>query len=540
MNFTILLPTRILFNTNASRTVFTEKICKRRFCSELLRCSTRSKKIVISSDIAISDIKDGATLLVGGYGLCGIPEKIIASLVKKGVKDLTVVTNDCTVDNFGVGLLLKEKRIKRIIASFVGQTTDLERKFLAGEIELEITPQGTLAERIRAGGAGIPAFFTPTAARTIIQEGGAPVKYAPDGNVEISSHPRSLQQFNGIDYVLEEAITADFALIKAWKSDMYGNLIFRKTARNINPVMCRAAKNTIVEVEEIVNEPIDPDNVHVPGIYVDKIFLGEKYERRIEKLKTSRKCSADSALSTTPAAALRDRIIRRAALELKDGMYVNFGIGLPTLLLNYLPSTNVIIHSEVGALGLGGYPTKSEIDADLINADKQTVTELPGGSFFGMDESFGMIRGGHIDLAVISAMEVSQYGDIASWLVPSKVVKGIGAAMDIVNAPNTRIIVVMEHNLKDGSPKIVEQCNLPLTGMKCISMIITEKAVFTVHPEVGLTLIEIADSIEVPEILMSTGCNFQVSPDLKPMGQIRLPSEENEQLVDIKKTDFIK
>jgi len=223
-------------------------------------------KVVANADEAIRDIKDGARIMVGGFGLCGIPENLIKALARKGVKNLTVISNNAGVDDFGLGVLLQSRQVKKVIGTYVGENKLFEQLVLSGELELELSPQGTFAERIRAGGAGIPAFFTPTGFGTIIAEG------------------KETREFNGKPYVMEQALHADFALIKAWKGDKWGNLVFRKTGRNFAPMMATAADVTICEVENLVEVgSLDPDQVHVPSVYVKRIFQGVEYEKRIER-----------------------------------------------------------------------------------------------------------------------------------------------------------------------------------------------------------------------------------------------------------------
>jgi 3-oxoacid CoA-transferase subunit A len=223
-------------------------------------------KVVDSVSEAVQDIQDGSTLIVGGFGLSGIPEKTIFALRDKGVKDLTIVSNNCGVDDWGLGLLLANKQIKKMVSSYVGENKIFEQQYLSGELEVELVPQGTLAERIRAGGAGIPGFYTATGVGTLVAEG------------------KEQKEFDGRTYILEQGIVGDFALVKAWKADPLGNLVFRKTARNFNPLAAMAGKVTIAEVEEIVEVgELDPDEIHTPGIYVQRVLLGTNYEKRIEK-----------------------------------------------------------------------------------------------------------------------------------------------------------------------------------------------------------------------------------------------------------------
>lgn len=229
-------------------------------------------KVVSGPAAALDGLVDGMTLMLGGFGLCGIPENSIAEMVKMGVKDITCISNNAGVDDFGLGLLLQKRQIKKMISSYVGENDLFEKLMLSGELEVDLIPQGSLAERCRAGGAGIPAFFTPAGYGTEVAEG------------------KEVREFNGKPHILESALTADFAIVKAWKGDHYGNLVFKGTARNFNPMMAMAGKITVAEVEELV-EPgeLDPNYIHTPGIFVNRIFQGEKFEKRIEQRTVSQR-----------------------------------------------------------------------------------------------------------------------------------------------------------------------------------------------------------------------------------------------------------
>jgi len=314
------------------------------------------KKVYADPNSALADLlHDDITIAAGGFGLCGIPENLIGAVVASGVKGLTIVGNNAGVDDFGMGLLLKTRQVKRVIASYVGENKEFERQVLAGELELSLTPQGTLAEKLRAGGAGIPGFFTRTAFGS---------KLADEKETRI---------FDDKAYVLEESIRADVSIVKAWKGDKSGNLVYRKTARNFNPMIATCGKVTVAEVEELLEVgAIDPDQVHTPGIYVDRIIQGTKYEKRIEFRTVS---GAAASKTESPTRAL---MARRAARELRDGYYVNLGIGIPTLVANYIPSDiTVTLQSENGLLGIGPFPAEDHIDPDLINAGSKPSPRFP-------------------------------------------------------------------------------------------------------------------------------------------------------------------
>ena len=449
-------------------------------------------KVVEGAAVAVADIKDGAILMLGGFGLCGIPENCIEALVEKGVRQLTCISNNAGVDTFGIGLMLQQRQVKKMISSYVGENKEFERQLLSGELEVELIPQGTLAERVRAGGAGIPAFFTPAGVGTEVAEG------------------KEVREFNGKKYLLESWLRADFSIVKAWKGDTSGNLVFRGTARNFNQMMAAAGKGCIAEVEELVPAgERDPNEVHVPGIYVQRIFEGKNYEKRIEQRTVTPSASNGGVSVLTPPSDGTPRgvggldkfgIAKRIAKELRDGYYVNLGIGIPTLVANYIPEgINVVLQSENGLLGIGPFPTEENVNADLINAGKQTVTMQAGSSLFSSAESFAMIRGEHVDLTILGAMEVAENGDIANWKIPGKMVKGMGGAMDLV-ASAKNIIVAMQHVNKAGESKLLKRCTLPLTGIGCVKKIVTELGVFEVVPEGGFKLLEIAPGITVEYI----------------------------------------
>ncbi|KAJ5740533.1 hypothetical protein N7493_000405 [Penicillium malachiteum] len=456
-------------------------------------------KLCPSANEAVKDMKGSSTVLVGGFGFSGVPLTLINALRDRPeVTDLTVVSNNAGMPGVGLGQLLETKQITKMIASFIGENKVFEKMYLSGDLSLELTPQGTIAEKCAAAAAGVPAFYTPAAFGTIVQTGELPVRYNKDGTVAEMSKPKETRVFNGKEFVLEESIYGDYALVKVHKADRLGNCQFRKSMNNFNEAMAKNAKVTIVEADHIVEVgEIEAEDVHLPGIYVDAVIQSTE-SKQFDKITYAKDPSELIAGGNGDATARRERIVRRAAKEFKDGMYVNLGIGIPLIAPSYLPE------------GV-------EEDPDLINPGKETVTLNPGASVFGSHESFGMIRAGKIDLTMLGALQVSQFGDLANFMLPGKV-KGVGGAMDLVaNPEKTKVVVTMEHTDKKGNAKILPECSFPLTGPRCVSTIITDLAVFDVSPTEGLTLIEHAEGVSVEEIRSKTTAPFKVSADLKPM-----------------------
>lgn len=445
-------------------------------------------KVYSSAFDAIFDVKSGSSMFFGGFGLTGIPENAIDALLAAGTSEMLCISNEAGIEGFGLGKLVASRAIKSLVCSYVGENHLLEDLIIEGHLSVELVPQGTLAERIRCGGAGIPAFYTPAGVGTEVAEG------------------KEVRVFEGKKYILETALTADYAFVKAWKGDTEGNLIYKGTSRNFNPVMAPAGRITIAEVEELVPAgSIDPNEIHTPGIYVQRIFQGSNYIKPIEHFAATAQSEEDQ----------KEIIARRLAKEIKDGDYVNLGIGIPTRVSNHIPAgMKVILQSENGMLGIGPLAEVGFEDPDLINASKRAVTILKGGAFFSSTESFAMIRGDHVDVTILGGMQVSENGDLANWKVPGKMVKGMGGAMDLV-ASADKVIVAMLHLTSDGKSKLVSNCDLPLTGERCVTRIITDLAVLDINPEGGFVLKERAHGVSVEKIKAATEGRL-IIPDQVP------------------------
>ncbi|KAI2641291.1 succinyl-CoA:3-ketoacid-coenzyme A transferase subunit B [Xylaria nigripes] len=472
-----------------------------------------SSKVFKTADEAVADIKDGDVILSAGFGLCGVADTLIQAIHRKGLKNLTAVSNNAGSGSNGLALLTEHGRLDRIILSYLGSNKSLERQYLTGKIAVELCPQGTLAERLRAAGAGIPAFYTATGGQTFIETGEIPTRFTPEAVLE-KGKPRETRVFNGKSYIMETALPGDVAILRAWKVDEAGNCVFKYTTKTYAGLMAKAARVAIVEAENIVPiGSIDPDIVDLPGIFIDRIVPATA-PKRAEVLKLA----TPQAGSEAKAPSSRSRIAKRAAQELKDGYYVNLGVGIPTLAASFVPTgRKVWLQSENGLLGMGPYPaTEEDADADLVNAGKETVTLIPGAATFDSAESFTMIRGGHVDVSILGAFQVSASGDLANYMIPGKLFKGMGGAMDLVSNPDkTKIVVATEHVDKNGRSKIVQKCMLPLTGKGVVSTIITDLAVFEVdRVRGGLTLTEVADGVDVETVKKATDAEFTVAKEL--------------------------
>ena len=437
----------------------------------------------ISLQEAVAKVKDGDILLQGGFGMTGNPVHLMHALADTETKNLTFIGNNVGEAGIGGGKLLRNGQIKKMIGSYFTSNPEAVKAAQDGVVEYELLPQGTLAEAIRAGGAGIGGFFTPTSAGTALAEG------------------RETKVINGEEQVFIPGIRGNVAFVRAWKADTAGNLHYRMTEQNFNRAMATAADLMIVEVQEIVPVgSIAPEDIHTPGCFVDFLV---KAELTTEDLGSSASVGAGRKVSET-----RMNMAKRALRELKKGDIVNLGIGIPTLVADLInPEDEIILHTENGMLGVGPAPTDGGGAMDYpVNAGKIPVTALPGSSYFDSAESFGMIRGKHVDVAVMGGLEVDEAGNLANWAVPGQALLGVGGAMDLASGAK-KLIITMTHTEKDGTPKIVPTCELPLTSKQCVDMVITDKAVFE-FIDGKLTLTEIMPGATLEEVRNTTSAKF--------------------------------
>lgn len=459
-------------------------------------------KVFASPEQAVADIRDGATIAIAGFSVGHrFATSLLLALRDKGTKELCLVCNSLGDPGATRGQILAEnKQVKKLIAAFSvrpGTPTASEAQIVAGEMAVELVPQGILVERCRAGGAGIAAFYSPTSVGTALTEG------------------KEIRDFDGKPHVLEQAIRVDYAFLRGYRADRLGNVQFRGGSQNFNPSFAKAARVAIVEVDEIV-EPggIPPELINLPGIFVSRVVkTTQKFDlwRRPE-----RRPSDQPRLYNGKPGLTRAGIAKRAAALVKDGTYVNLGVGIPTMVSNYLVERDVILHAENGVLGYGHMVTEEqEIDPDIYNAAGQFVALKPGASFFDSVTSFEMARGGRIDTVILGAYEVDQSGSVANWSTADAKRGGIGGAMDLLSGKGD-LIIVMEHTDSKGRPKLRRKCTYPLTGTGCVNYVVTDLALLRWHGG-RFVLDEVAPGFTPTEVVKLTEMELVVGPDVRTM-----------------------
>ena len=445
---------------------------------------------VIDAQQAAAKVRSGDKLLVGGFGMNGTPVHLLHALAETGVKDIVFIGNNIGEPGLGGSRLLRNGQVRKAVGSFFTSNPEAVAAAHAGEIEAELIPQGTFSEALRAGGAGLGGFFTPTSAGTLLAEG------------------RETRSIDGREMVFIEPIRGDIAFIRAWRADTAGNLQYRMTENNFNHAIATAAETVIAEVEEIVPAgEIDADAVHTPGCFVDYLVQAKV---RLEHLGVS----ASIKDSGKKVNARRMAMARAALGLLRRGDVVNLGVGIPTLVADLIsPEDGIILHSENGMLGMGPEPAEGGAMEYPVNAGKIPVTALPGASYFDSATSFAMIRGGHIDVAVMGGLQVDQHGNLANWAIPNSPLLGVGGAMDLASGAK-RLVVTMTHTNKDGTSKVVENCDLPLTARGAVNVLITELAIFEFDGG-GMTLSALMPGSSIEDVKRHTTANYRISDSLE-------------------------
>ena len=418
--------------------------------------------------------------------MTGNPTQVLHALAETDVGDITYIANNVGEPGLGGGRMLRNGQIRKAIGSFFTSNPEAVAAAQSGAIEFEVMPQGTMVEAIRAGGAGIGGFFTPTAAGTVLAEG------------------RETRRIDGRLHVFQPALRANVALIRAWSADTAGNLTYRMTEQNFNRAMATAADLVIAEIEECVpTGELPPESIHTPGCYVD-------YLVPVKTSVADLGSSASIADSGKKAGGLRMKLARRALAELRPGDIVNLGVGIPTLVADLItPAHGIILHTENGMLGVGPAPESGGALEYPINASKIPVTALPGSSYFDSADSFAMIRGGHVDVAIMGGLQVDEQANLANWAAPGRPLLGVGGAMDLASGAK-RLIVTMTHASRDGQSKIVPSCTLPLTATSAVDVIITELAVFR-FCDGRLTLTELLVGASLEEVKAKTDALFEIA-----------------------------
>ena len=441
----------------------------------------------ISAAEAAQLISSGDTLLVGGFGMTGNPVTLVHALAEReDVGGLTYVSNNVGEAGLGGGRLLRNGQIRKAIGSFFTSNREAVAAAQAGTIETELLPQGTLAEALRAGGAGIGGFFTRTAAGTRLAEG------------------RETRLIDGAEHVFQPGICGDVAFIRAWTGDTAGNLQYRLTEQNFNHAMATAGKLVIAEVENIVEcGSLAPEHVHTPGCFIDYLVQAPLTDASLGS-------SATVAGSDKVVSAARMAMAEAALAELSPGDVVNLGIGIPTLVADLItPEHGIVLHSENGMLGVGPAPSFGGARDYPVNAGKIPVTALPGTSYFDSSASFGMIRGGHIDVAIMGGLQVDSSGNLANWAAPGKPLLGVGGAMDLAIGAR-KLIVTMTHVDRDGRCKLVNSCDLPLTAVGAVDVVITDMGVFRLQGG-KLFLTAMLPGVSEADVAANTEADFEIA-----------------------------
>ena len=465
-------------------------------------------KVVGSAAEAVADVGDGAAIMIGGFGVIqGWPASLLRALREHGSRDLTLICNTPGVGPTSTQPLAENGQVRKLIASYAAyptQRTSIEEKIKRGEIEIELVPQGTLIERVRAGGAGFAGFYTTTGIGTAMAEG------------------KEHREFDGRTYIFEKALRADFAFVRAARADRSGNLVYRGGGRNYNPILATGARVTIAEVDEIVpTGEIPAETVVTSGVFVNRVVACEAPldRNRIRELSQRYGKKWDLEVRERPSGPRGippDLMARKAAVLLRKGEYVNLGLGIPTLVSSHVEAEQgITLHSENGMVGFGPLAADGQGDVDLYNASGQLVTLLEGASFADSCTAFAMVRSGRVSTVVLGGFQVSAKGDLANWNVPATGVGGIGGAMDLASG-DARIIVVMFHLTRDGKPKLVERCDYPLTAPRCVSTVVTDLAVIDVD-EQGFLLREIAPGVSADDVRSATGAPLRVAADVRDM-----------------------
>ena len=459
------------------------------------------KKQICTPAESVADVFDGAMICMGGFGpVKNRPITLNVALAERSeLRDLTIVSN-----GFPHQPLAENHMVKKFIGAFGGsvyrRAAASEEQIRSGELIFEPSPQGIFTERLRAGAAGIPAFFSPVGVDTVVADG------------------KERRTIDGREYILETALRPDFGFVQAQKADEFGNLTGIGSTINFHPSMAAASKVTIAEVDEIVPVgSIAPEDVKIPGIFIDRIVLrDQELLRSEEEQEQVRRQRRDVSAQEDRVGLTQDLMAMRVAQMLKPGQYVNLGMGIPTKVSNFIDrDSGIMMHAENGLVGYGPEPTEEEYRWYYYNAQGQPITMLPGSAIFDSLWAFTMARGGHLDVVVLGGLQVSVGGDLANWWAPYMAAGGMGGAMDLcTDVPE--LIVAMEHVTREGEPKILNKCTYPLTAAHCVTKIVTDLAVIDVTSG-GLVLRELAPGITAEYVQERTEAELIIAPDCKEM-----------------------